>query len=318
MNRTSRVAVTSRSFSLNPVLRAELLDRYADVTFNDKGESLEGERLVAFLRGHDKAITALESLTEGIFEAVPELRIVSKYGVGLDMIDIDAMERHGVLLAWTPGVNRRSVAELALAFMIALLHRVPEAMEGVRGGKWKQIVGRQLSGRTVGIIGCGNVGREVVELLAPFGCRVLVHDIRNYPEFFAAHEITAMSLNDLLKTADVVSLHLPLDDSTRNILGAQQLQIMKRGAVFVNTARGGLVDEEEIQSLLESGHLAGAAFDVLATEPPDKCELAGLKNVLTTPHIGGSAEEAVLAMGRAAITGLESAGSATSVRNSSY
>ncbi len=318
MNRTSRVAVTSRSFSRNSVLRSELLERYADVTFNDGGGSLEGESLIAFLQGHDKAITALETLDARIFEAVPELRVVSKYGVGLDMIDIDAMEKHGVLLAWTPGVNRRSVAELALGFMIALLHQVPEATEEVRSGKWRQIVGRQLSGRAVGIVGCGHVGKEVVQLLEPFGCRLLVHDIRDYPEFFAAHSITAVSLGELLRDADVVSLHLPLDDSTRNLLGVEQLHLMKRGAVFVNTARGGLVDENEIRSLLESGYISGAAFDVLATEPPDNFELARLKNVLMTPHIGGSAEEAVIAMGRAAISGLENAGQPSLVRNNPH
>ena len=115
---------------------------------------------------------------------VPELRVISKYGVGLDGLDLDAIAAHGVKLAWTGGVNRRSVSELTLAFAIALLHRVPESGATLRAGAWQPLVGRQLTGRTVGIIGCGFVGQDLVRLLAPFECRVLANDIRDYPEFY--------------------------------------------------------------------------------------------------------------------------------------
>ena len=121
---------------------------------------------------------------------VPELRVISKYGVGLDGIDIEAIARRGIKLGWTGGVNRRSVAELTLAFAIALLHRVPECDVALRRGQWHKLVGRQLTGKTVGIIGCGFVGQDLVRLLAPFGCRVLAHDIRDYPEFYRGHAST--------------------------------------------------------------------------------------------------------------------------------
>jgi phosphoglycerate dehydrogenase-like enzyme len=301
------VAVTSRSFSRHPVLRSELLERFANVRFNDDGASLSGEVLIEFLRGARKAITALERLDRHIFEALPELEVVSKYGVGLDMIDLEEMERRGVRLGWTAGVNSRSVAELTVAAAIQLLHLTPEAMVLVREGAWRQIVGRQLTGRTVGVIGCGNVGKEVVRLLQPFRCDILVNDIVEYRDFYQAYDIRPVSLELLLKEADVVTLHVPLDDSTRDLLSARRLRSMRRGAILINTARGGLVDEDELRTMLEEQYLAGAAFDVFASEPPKNLNLLTLPNFMATPHIGGSTEEAILGMGRAAIEGLTNA-----------
>jgi D-3-phosphoglycerate dehydrogenase len=300
-----RVAVASRSFSRHPVLRAELAARFPGATFNDAGVSLTGDALVSFLRGHERAIVALERIDEAILAALPELRVVSKYGVGLDMMDLDAMEQRGVALGWTSGVNRRSVAELALSMAIALLHRVPEGVSLVHDGRWQQIAGRQLTGRTVGIIGCGHVGQDLTRLLAPFGCRVLAFDKVDYADFYRAHHVEAVALDRLLADADVVTLHLPLDRSTRGFLSAERLRAMRPGAVLINTARGGLVDEAAVIARLDSGDLAGAAFDVLNAEPPGECALLTHPKVLVTPHIGGSTEEAVLAMGRAAIKGLD-------------
>lgn len=303
-----RIAVTSRSFSRHPVLRAELLAKYPDVTFNDKGLSLAGDSLIAFLRGHERAITALDRLDAAVFKALPELKVVSKYGVGFDMIDLDAMTRHGVKLGWTGGVNRRSVSELVIALAVMLLRHLPAANAEVRGGTWRQTLGRQLSDRVVGIVGCGHVGKDLAVLLRAFGCRVLAHDIRAFPEFYARHGIEAKSLDDLLRESDIVTLHLPLDSSTRGMLSAAKLNLLKPGAILINTARGEIVDEVALKTLLKENRLAAAAFDVFAAEPPQDTELLTLPNFFATPHIGGAAEEAVLAMGRAAIAGLESFG----------
>lgn len=299
------VAVASRSFSRHPVLRAELLGRYGDVRFNDEGVVLTGETFVEFARGRRKLITALERIDDVTLAALPDLEVISKYGVGTDMLDLAAMARRGVRLGWTGGVNKRSVTELALAFMIALLRDLPQVDREVSTGTWRNRTGRQLSGRTVGLIGCGNVGKDLTPLLRAFGCAVLAHDILDFPEFYAAHQVEAVGLDDLLRRADIVSLHVPLDDSTRGMLGAGRLALMRPGALLVNTARGGLVDEQALKQLLQDGRLGGAAFDVFATEPPEDAELLGLPTFLATPHIGGSSEEAILAMGRAAIAGLD-------------
>ncbi len=305
MNTTDRIAVCSRSFSRHPVLRAELLARFSRVTFNESGRQLEGDDLIEFLRGHDKAITALEKIDDYVLSQLPELKIIGKYGVGLDMIDMDAMRRHGKRLGWTGGVNRRSAAELTLAFAIVMLRHVPAANREVLAGTWRQHVGGLLSGRTVGIIGCGNIGKDLVKLLQPFNCPILVNDIRDYSNFYTEYGIEAIGLEELLARADVITLHTPLDDSTRNILTADRLALLKPAAILINAARGGLVDETALKHALFEKRLAAAAFDVFVVEPPQDVELLAMPNFLATPHIGGSAEEAILAMGRSAINGLD-------------
>lgn len=302
----TRVAVTSRSFSRHPVLRAELLARYPETTFNDRGLSLTGEALIGFLTGHDKAITALERITGDVLAALPDLKVISKYGVGVDMIDLQALHDRGVRFGWTKGVNRRSVSELVIAFAVALLRHVPAAQREVLDGTWRQHVGRQLSDRTVGIVGCGHVGKDLGRILrTAFGCRVLANDILDFPDYYAETGVEPVGLDDLLRTADVVTLHLPLDDGTRGLLDASRLDRMRPEAILINSARGGLVDEAAVKRKLIEGTLAGAAFDVFAVEPPEDTELLALPQFLVTPHIGGSAEEAILAMGRAAIEGLD-------------
>lgn len=305
MNDKDRVAVCSRSFSSNRVLRKELLERYRHVTFNDAGLQLSGDSLVEFLAGHDKAITALEVMDESVLARLPELKVIGKYGVGLDMIDMTAMRAYGKRLGWTGGVNKRSVSELVISFAIAMLRHVPMAQREVLSGTWRQHIGRTLSEKTVGIVGCGQVGKDLVKLLQVFNCTVLVHDIRDYQEFYAEYAVKAVSLEVLLMHADVVTLHVPLDSSTRNLLGPEQFRLMKPSAILINTARGGLVDEGAMGAMLKEGRMAAAAFDVFTVEPPTDQELLELPNFLATPHIGGSAAEAILAMGRAAIVGLD-------------
>ena len=305
MNTIENVAVCSRSFSQNPILRSELLARYQQVTFNDAGLQLNGETLVEFLRGHNKAIIGLELIDEQLLVRLPELQVISKYGVGLNMIDIQAMRNHRKRLGWTGGVNRRSVSELVISFAISMLRHVPAAHREVLSGTWRQHVGSYLTGRTVGIVGCGNIGKDLVSLLRAFDTPILAHDILDFPDFYAVHNVEAVGLEELLSRSDIVTLHVPLDDSTRGILDARRLAMLKPSAVLINLARGELVDEMALKQMLMEKRLAAAAFDVFAVEPPQDQELLALPNFLVTPHIGGSAHEAILAMGRAAIDGLD-------------
>ena len=305
MNTTERVAVCSRSFSKNTILRAELLSRYSQVTFNDEGLKLADDNLVQYLSGHDKAITGLEKIDEYVLSRLPELQVIGKYGVGLDMIDLNAMRQHGKHLGWTGGVNRRSVSELVIAFAITMLRHIPAAQREVLSGKWRQHVGGLLSGRTIGIIGCGFIGKDLVELLKPWNCNIIANDIIDLPDFYARHCVTPVGLGELLQRSDVVTLHVPLDKSTVNMLSATRLELMKPSAILINVARGGLVDEVAMKAMLITKRLAAAAFDVFAVEPPQDQELLALPNFLVSPHIGGSAEEAIMEMGRAAIRGLD-------------
>ncbi len=303
--RGQRVAGFSRSFSRNPILRAELLARYGQVKFNDGGLTLSGDSLVDFLKGHEKAITALEVLDKDVLSRLPELQVIGKYGVGLDMIDLAAMRAHGKRLGWTGGVNRRSVSELVISFAIAMLRHIPAANREVLSGVWRQHVGGNLTGRTVGIVGCGHIGKDLVPLLKAFGCLVLANDIRDFPDFYSLYGVEPVGLEVLLSRSDVVTLHVPLNQGTRGLLDAKRLGLMKPSAVLINAARGGLVDESALKRMLIDRRLSAAAFDVFDAEPPQDKELLSLPNFLATPHIGGSAEEAMLAMGRAAIDGLD-------------
>jgi phosphoglycerate dehydrogenase-like enzyme len=296
------VAVTSRSFSRNEVLRSEMLARYERVTFNDEGLSLGGDSLVDFLAGHSMAITALETIDDGILDRLPDLKVISKVGVGIDMIDLEAMKRHDVRLGWAQGTNARSVSELTIAFMLALLRHLPTVTRLVRDGEWRQVQGRTLTGQTVGIVGFGHVGRDLADLLGAFSCRVLAYDIASL-EDLPAH-VEQASLESLLASSEIVSLHTVLNEETRHILDRKRLDAMRPGALVVNTSRGGLIDEQALFEALSSDHLGGAALDVFSTEPPMNSPLLDLDQVIMTPHVGGSTKEAVLAMGRAAISGL--------------
>jgi phosphoglycerate dehydrogenase-like enzyme len=302
-----KVVVTSRSFSKHEGLRNELLKKYPETDFNDLGESLSGQRLLEFLSGHTKAITALEILDESILKKLPELEVISKFGVGLDMLDLSAMSAMGKKLGWTPGVNRRSVSELVISFMISSLRKLPYCQKEIFAGRYRQIRGRELSGRTVGIIGCGNIGKDLVEMLKPFNCRILVNDIVDYTEFYQKHNILAVSKAELLRSAELVTLHVPLDESTRGMIGVEEIKLMQAESVLINAARGNLVDETALLDGLKNGKPAAAAFDVLAQEPPENFELLNHDNFLISPHIGGSTEEAIRKMGMAAIEGLDTA-----------
>ena len=303
----SSLAIASRSFSKNPLLRRAVLKEYPLAKFNDEGLSLSGASLIDFLDGNEKAITALEVIDDSILSSLPHLKVIGKYGVGLDMIDLQALKKYGVKIGWTGGVNKRSVSELVLSSAIAILHRSVFANVEVRNNLWYQIKGRQLSDCTVGIIGCGNIGKDLVKLLKPFNCKILSYDILNYNKFYQENNVLPVSLEELLKKSDVVTLHLPLDETTKNIINKDKLKMMKSNAIFINLARGGLVDEVALKKILLEKKIAGAAIDVFEIEPPIDNEFALIDNVLITPHIGGSSEEAILAMGMAAIDALDNA-----------
>ena len=240
------LAIASRSFSKNPRLREKVLEKYPDAKFNDDGKILSGGDLIDFLHGSLAAITALEKIDREILSNLPDLKIIGKYGVGLDMLDLQAMNEYNVKLGWEGGVNKRSVSELVLSSSISLLHRAVAANQEVRSGKWYQEIGRQLTNKVFGIIGCGHIGKDLVKLLAPFNCRILAHDILTFHDFYKKNNIEAVGLEDLLTNSDIISLHLPLDSSTNRILDSKKLSLIKRNAILINYARGGLIDEESL------------------------------------------------------------------------
>ncbi len=299
------IKVASPSFSLNPVLCAELRAQFSGVVFNESGRPLSGPALAGFLADADGAVIGLEAVTASLLEACPNLRVVAKYGVGLDTIDLEACRRRSVAVGWTGGVNRLSVAELTLCFMLGLCRNVFRTSTLLRGGTWEKNGGRQLSGRTVGILGFGHIGRLVASLLKPLGCEILVNDIRAIEDECRAAGLEAVDKDSLYARSDLITLHVPLTDLTRHLIDARALSKMQATAMLINTARGEVVDQAALKHALIQGVIAGAAIDVFESEPPTDLELLGLPNLVATPHIGGNALEAILAMGRSAISHLE-------------
>jgi D-3-phosphoglycerate dehydrogenase len=308
MTAPTSVAVLSRSFSRNAILREELLARHSNVVFNDSGRTLAGAELIDFVAPHDAAIVALERIDEAVLAALPGLRILAKYGVGLDNVDLAAAAKFGIKVGWTGGVNRRAVSELAISLLIAALRGVAQCDDEIRRGVFRQYTGRQLGAVTVGLIGFGHVGQDLAGLLRAFGARVLATDIRDLSAEAAALGVRLVSFDELIAEADALSFHVPLTPATANMLDAARMARMKRGAVVVNTARGGLIDEAALAAALHEGQISAAALDVFAPEPPPvDSPLFQAPGFIATSHIGGSALEAQLAMGRAAIEGLSSA-----------
>jgi phosphoglycerate dehydrogenase-like enzyme len=301
------VAVTSRSFSTHPELRAALTAQYSQVIFNDAGKSLAGEDLIQFLKDADMAIVGLERFDAAVLKQLPRLKVISRFGVGLDSLDLSALQKSGIRLAFTAGANKRSVAELVIALALAMLRDLRNINQELRAGVWKQHKGVELTHATVGIIGLGAVGKDLAQLLKCFQCEVLVYDALENNVFCEANNLLSVSLDELLEKSDIVTLHIPLTSSTHHLLSAQRLCRMKASAILINTARGGLVDETALKSMLKNNLLAAAAFDVFETEPPTDSELISLPNFFATPHIGGSTKQAIVAMGHAAIEGLQKA-----------
>ena len=262
-----KIGVTSRSFSKNNILRKELLKNYSNVKFNDTGISLDGKELVNFLFDCNKAIIALERLDEKTLLELPNLSVVGKYGVGLDKLDLNAMSKLNIKIGWKSGVNKRSVSELALAFMINSLRKLRHCHEEIMRSNFYQVQGENLSNKIVGIVGCGNVGKDLVKLLKPFNCKILVNDIIEYSEFYREHSLINCNLNELISESDIITLHTPLTRKTHKFFGKNEFSIMKKNAVLINTARGKLVDENELLKALENNHIGSAAFDVFYEEP---------------------------------------------------
>lgn len=300
------IKVTSRSFSSNETLRAELLDKFPTAIFNDNGVSYTDDSLAAYFQGADGVVVGLERITETLLAKCAGLKIVAKYGVGMDNIDQQACENHQVKIGWTGGVNRRGVAEMALCYMLGLSRHVFFSARGLRDDNdWRKIGGFDLSGKTVGIIGVGHIGKELAQLLAPFGCTVLVNDVIDQTAFYQANGLHEVTKAELFERADVVTVHTPLDSSTRHLIDADVMGQMKNSAYLINVARGGIVDQTALKSALINGDIAGAAIDVLEEEPCDDQEFLNLPNLICTPHTGGSSEQSILAMGRSSIQHLD-------------
>ena len=260
-----------------------------------EGNALKGADLIAALDGvQGLLVRGATKVTGDVLRANQSLRAVVRAGTGLDNVDRAAAAERGVQVMNTPNANSTSVAELAFGLMLALERHVVPAATDLRGGVWEKTKyqGRELSGRTLGILGFGRIGREVATRARAFDLTVIAHD----PLYDAASEgfgwVRAVSRDELFANADILTLHVPLADDTRDSIGAREFALMRADAIFVNCSRGGVVNEAALYEALKSGRLRAAATDVFTDEPPGASPLLSLPNLLPLPHLGASTAEA--------------------------
>ena len=268
-------------------------------------EQLGAEELLGLLEGVRIYVVGNAQVPRRVIEGSSHLRLITKYGVGVDNVDLAAATERGVLVANAPGANAISVAEMTLGTLLSLSRRLKEAEQTIRDGGWRVTVGHELYGRTLGIVGLGNIGKQVAVRARAFGMRVISNDIVAYPDFCREHEVEPVSLDELLGQSDVVTLHVPLTRLTRHLIGRAQLGRMKRGSLLIHTARGGVADEAALYESLAAGHLAGAALDVFEREPLGESPLRSLPQVILTPHVAGITFEAARRIAKHTLANVE-------------
>ncbi|RLG97517.1 3-phosphoglycerate dehydrogenase [Candidatus Bathyarchaeota archaeon] len=254
------------------------------------------DQLSRIIRNYDVLIVRSRTkVTRQLIERAERLKVIGRAGVGLDNIDVEAAEKRGITVLNTPEAPADSTAELTIGLILALARKIPSADKSMKEGRWLKgrLKGWQLKGKTIGLIGLGNIGLRVARLAKAFGMKILfTKRTPPSPEVLKELEAEFVPLEDLLRRSDVVSIHVPLTEETRGMIGERELSLIKEGAVLINTSRGAVVDEEALLNALQSGRLRGAALDVYTVEPPKDLRLIKLPNVVCTPHIGAQTDEA--------------------------
>ncbi|ELZ8949308.1 phosphoglycerate dehydrogenase [Campylobacter jejuni] len=299
-----KIAVTTVAFSKNQYLRAKLNSYFKCVQFNDSLKRLSQDELKSFLKDADGAIVGLDEINEDILKEANNLKVISKYGVGLNNIDFNATDKYKVSVVYPQGVNKRSVSELALGNILSLMRNSYITSNKLKKQEWDKNGGIQLSEKNVGIIGVGNIGKDLISLLKPFNCTIYVNDIIQQDEYYKRNNLIEVTKEEIYKKCDIVTIHAPSTNLTKNMVNKDVFAMMKKEAYFINTARGDIVVQEDLKWALKEKIIAGAAIDVYDQEPPKDYDFISLPNLICTPHIGGNAKEAVLAMGESAIKNL--------------
>jgi D-3-phosphoglycerate dehydrogenase len=270
----------------------EILKKHAEV---DVKTGLKPEELIAIIGEYEGLMVRSETkVTAKVIEAGKKLQVIARAGVGIDNIDVEAATQRGIVVVNAPTANTMAAAEHSIALMLALARHIPQAHESLKGGAWKRqnYVGVEVRNKTLGIVGLGNVGSEVARRVQGFQMRVLAYDPYVSPEYARNLRVELVPLEQIIREADFITLHLPLTPQSKNMIGAKELSLMKPTVRIINCARGGLIDEEALDQALRDGKVAGAALDVFAQEPPKDSPLLKNEKVIVTPHLGASTQEA--------------------------
>ena len=293
-----KILITPRSFaSFSDEPLKMLTERNYKIKRNNTGRPYRKEEMLKLIRDVDGIIIGIDELSAEIIEEANTLKVISKYGIGLDNIDINMATNKKIIVTNTPTANVDAVADLAFGLILSLARRIPEADKKTKSGKWEKIIGKSVWEKTLGVIGLGKIGRQVVKRAQGFEMNILVFDIAEDNKFAQKYGIKYINLEKLLQKSDYISIHIPLNDATRSMISYEELKKMKKDAFLINTSRGGIVDEEALYDDLINKQLRGAALDAYKNEPLQETPLKELDNVIMTPHIGAYTEEAIDNMG---------------------
>jgi phosphoglycerate dehydrogenase-like enzyme len=294
-----KVLVTATSYATqDELLRTKLEEEVGQVVYNTTGKPLSSSQLQELLPDVDGMIAGLDEIDAAALASAHNLKVVARYGVGYNNVDLEAARLHQVIVTNTPGANAKSVAELTVTLILNLLRPVIPAVKMTKAGEWPRFKGISLQGKTVGLVGCGAIGKETARKLAGFDCQILAYDIYEDKTFASQQGVRYVSLAKLLSESDIISLHLPGVPETAGLVDKEFLNQMKPGSYLVNTARGELLDENALLEALGTGHVRGAALDVFQREPPGADNpLLELEQVIVTPHMGAHSDSATNAMG---------------------
>ena len=293
-----RVLTTPRSFGKESPRPIELLEKVGiEVVETASPRPVSVENLEREIKGMDALIVGIDPVTAEVLAAADSLKVISKYGAGVDNIDLTAAKKRGIVVTNTPEANSHSVAELAMGVIFALARRIPYADRVTKLGKWERVSGIELLGKTLGIVGMGKVGRRLAKLALGVGMKVVAFDPYVTQDSIGLEEVRLLPFRELLSVSDFISIHLPLTEETQKMFNRETLHLVKKGSYLINTSRGEVLDEGALVEVLKSSRLAGAALDVYSHEPPANSPLLNLDNVITTPHIGAHTREAIERMG---------------------
>ena len=300
-----KILTTPRSYGKDmPELFAQLEAAGYEVVRNTTGGILEKDAMKEMLADCVGVIVGVDPMDAEVLASAPKLRAIAKYGVGVDNIDMDYCKEHGIKVSRTVGANSEAVADYAMALMLAVAHKVPEIDRKCRKLNWGKITTRDVSHATLGLFGLGAIGRHVAERAQGFGMKVIAYDPYWPEEFAREHGIERADAETIFKNADFISLHLPLMPDTEGFVGEKELGWMKKDAILINTARGGLVDEKALLKALKEGRIYGAGLDAFAHEPPEDDDWFELDNVVLGSHCAASTRGATQNMGRMATENL--------------
>ena len=287
------ITVLSPSFSKNKKLQDEAYKYFPNAKLNLEGIKFNHAELIEYIKDANAIIVGLDQINSDVLNKCQNLKVISKFGVGLNNIDLEACKKRNITIGWTGGVNKLSVAEMALGLMLMFARNIYIASNELKTGNWNKSAGFQLSGKKVGIIGLGYTGKELVRLIKPFSCKIFANDIIDQDEYYRENDIEKISKEEIFETCDFVTINTPHNSITNNMVDINVLKSMKKTAYIINIARGGIINEVDLKYALQNNIIAGAALDAYVEEPPTDQDFLKLPNLICTPHIGGNAKEAV-------------------------